>query len=234
MKNTITLLTMCLLGVFTVSAQVGIGTTDPQEILHISGDDSTIRIEGLNSANNTKNFGGPSKYNVVVDSEGNLSLGELSGEIASESSVASPVVIQTTANSGLNSSEIYKTNFTLTQRALVVITYYISVDFKSYDGTTNIADGRAKIAHNYFYLGDGTTPNTSKAYGMTSSVYSNSNCDTATGFVYNSRSTTISLEPGTYSVHLNGAVYGGDLVSDAAFRATFGDLDRLDIQAIYL
>jgi hypothetical protein len=69
---------------------------------------------------------------------------------------------------------------------------------------------------------------------MTSSVYSNSNCDTATGCVYNSRSTTISLDAGTYSIHLNGAVFGGDLTSDATFRATFGDLDRIDIQAIYL
>ncbi|QNJ98270.1 hypothetical protein [Constantimarinum furrinae] len=234
MKNTTTFFALFLLAALSVSAQVGIGTTDPQEILHISGNDSTIRIDGLNSENNNKNMGGDSSYNVMVDANGNLKLAEVSGELSSESSVATPVIIQTTANSGLNSSEVYKKNFTLTERALVVITYYISVDFKSYDGTTNIADGRAKIAHNYFYLGDGTTPDTSKAYGMTSSVYSNSNCDTATGFVYNSRSTTISLEPGTYSIHLNGAVYGGNLVSDAAFRATFGDIDRLDIQAIYL
>ena len=108
------------------------------------------------------------------------------------------------------------------------------MDFKSYDGTATIDDGRAKIAHNYFYLGNGTTANTSKAYGMTSSVYSNMNCDTATGYVYNSRSTTITLEPGTYSVHLNGAVFGGDIVPEAAFSVKFGDLDRLDIDAIYL
>jgi hypothetical protein len=234
MKNITTLIALCFLTVYSISAQVGIGTTDPQETLHISGSDSTIRIDGLNSENNNKNLGGTSQYNVMVDANGNLSLGNLSGEISSESNVASPVVIQTTANSGLNSAELYKKTFTLTQRALVVITYYISVDFKSYDGTSNIADGRAKIAHNYFYIGNGTTPNSAKAYGMTSSVYSNSNCDTATGYVYNSRSTTISLEPGTYSIHLNGAVFGGDLTPDAAFRSTFGDLDRLDIEAIYL
>ncbi|PKA83667.1 hypothetical protein ATE92_1832 [Ulvibacter sp. MAR_2010_11] len=234
MKNITTLITLLLFTAFAVSAQVGIGTTNPQETLHVSGNESTIRIEGLNSENNNKNLGGASQYNVMVDAAGNLTLGNVSGEISSESNVATPVVIQTTASSGLNSTELYTKSFTLTQRALVVITYYISVDFKSYDGATNIADGRAKIAHNYFYIGNGTTANTSKAYGMTSSVYSNSNCDTATGYVYNSRSTTISLAPGTYSVHLNGAVFGGDLTPDAAFRATFGDLDRLDIEAIYL
>ena len=234
MKNKITLIALSFFAVLTASAQVGIGTTNPQESLHIGGDNSTIRIDGLNSENNNKNFGGTAKYNVLVDSNGNLSLGDLSGEVVSESGISSPVVVQTTANSGLNSAELYQKNFTLTQRALVVITYYISIDFEGYDGVTKIDDGRAKIAHNYFYLGNGSTANTSKAYGMTSSVYSNSNCDTATGYVYNSRSTTISLEAGTYSVHLNGAVFGGDLTADAAFRATFGDLDRIDIQAIYL
>ncbi|RMA56691.1 hypothetical protein [Ulvibacter antarcticus] len=234
MKSKITLCIICLFSVYMSSAQVGIGTSDPKKELHIAGNGSTIRIDGLNSTNNTENFGGTNKYNVMVDDKGDLTLGELSGQLTSESSMSSPVVVQTTANSGLNADELYKSNFTLTQRALVVITFYVSMDFKSYDGTINLDDGRAKIAHNYFYLGNGTTPNTTKSYGMTSSVYSNWNCDTATGFVYNSRSVTITLAPGTYSVHLNGAVYGGDLTPDAAFSVKFGDTDRLDIQAIYL
>ncbi len=233
MKNTITLCLLCYSIAMTSWGQVGIGTVDPQEDLHIAGIGSTIRIDGLNSSNNNKNLGGSSKYNVLVDADGNLSLGDASGQISSESNVSSPVVVQTTANSGLNSSELYQKNFTLTQKGLVVITYYVSMDFKSYDGTANLEDGRAKIAHNYFYMGDGTTANTTKTYGMTSSVYSNMNCDTATGFVYNSRSTTIPMDAGTYSVHLNGAVYGGDLTADAAFRVIYGDIDRLDINVIY-
>ena len=233
MKNSITLCLITLLAISSSLAQVGIGTTNPQESLHIAGSSSTIRVDGLNSANNNKNFGGSSMYNVMVDADGDLTLGNMSGEISSGPIFTSAVTVQTAANSALNSAELYQKDFTLTQRALVVITYYVSLDFKSYDGTTNVDDGRAKIAHNYFYLGDGTTPDTSKTYGMTSSVYSNANCDTATGFVYNSRSTTIALEAGTYSVHLNGAAYGGGLTIDAAFRVMFGDIDRLDISAIY-
>ena len=151
MKNRIKLSFLVLLFGIPGFAQVGIGTTDPQETLHISGNSSTIRVEGLNSENHDKNLGGSSKYNVMVDSEGNLTLGDSSGELNSASSIAAPVTVQTTANSGLNSAELYKTNFTLTQKAIVVITYYISMDFKSYDGTATIDDGRAKIAHNYFY-----------------------------------------------------------------------------------
>lgn len=230
----ITLYVLCFSAIYVSSAQVGIGTSDPKEALHVAGSTSTIRIEGLSNENNSHNSGDGKMYNVFVDSDGDLALGAQSGQIASGPNVVTPVVVQTTANSGLNAAELYKKNFTLTQRALVVITYYVSVDFKTFDGTANIDDGRAKIAHNYFYLGDGTTADDTKAFGMTSTVYSNVNCDTATGFVYNSRSATISLEPGTYSVHLNGAVFGGDITSEAAFRATFGDIDRLDIDAIYL
>jgi hypothetical protein len=234
MKNTIT---FCMLGLFVITAgwaQVGIGTTDPQEALHIAGSNATIRLEGLDSSNNTLNKGGASMYNVMVDADGKLSLSEQPGQLSSEANISTPVAVLTTADSNMNSSELFQRSFTLTQRAMVVITYYISMDFKSYDGTACLTDGRAKIAHNYWYLGDGTTPDTTKTYGMTSSVYSNADCDTATGYVYNSRSVTIPLEAGTYSVHMNGAVYGGGITSDAAFRVTFGDIDRLDIHAIYL
>jgi len=234
MRNSNILFILCLFTLPVLNAQVGIGTTSPQETLHIAGSNATVRVEGLNSANNDKNQGGSAMYNVVVDRDGNLMLGDQSGEISSESHISTPVIVQTTANSGLNSAELYKENFTITQRALVVITYYVALDFGSYDGLTKIDDGRAKVAHNYFYFGNGTTADTSKSYGMTSVVYTNINCDTATGYIYNSRSMTIALDPGTYSVHLQGAVFGGDLVSDAAFRVSFGDGDRLDIQAIYL
>lgn len=234
MKNKITFFAFSFLFTIISTAQVGIGTTSPEAALHIAGSSSTIRVDGLNNANNVKNLGGSSMYNVMVDASGDLTLGNVSSEIVSESNIASAISVQTTANSGLNSAELYSKDFTLTQRALVVVTYYVSMEFKSYDGLTNLDDGRAKVAHNYFYLGDGSTADTSKTYGMTSSVYSNWNCDTATGYVYNSRSTTIVLEPGTHSIHLNGAVYGGNITPDAAFRVLFGDTDRLDVSVIYL
>jgi len=233
MKIIITFCLLCTLCVTTSWAQVGIGTTDPQETLHVAGTNANIRIDGLNSVNNSMNLGGSNMYNVVVDADGDLSLSSVSGELSSEDSMIAPVVVQTTANSGMNSTELYSKSFTLTQKALVVITYYVSMDFEDTAGAT-IVDGRAKIAHNYWYLGDGTTPNTTKSYGMTSSVYFNSDTLTASGYVYNSRSVTIPLDAGTYSVHLNGAVFGGGLTSDAAFQVTFGAIDRLDIHAMYL
>ncbi len=213
---------------------VGIGISDPKEKLHIGESNGSIRVESLNSTNNPTNMGGTNMYNLMVDADGNFTLGEVSGELASESSFSSPSVVQTGADASMNSNELYTKTFTLTQRAFVVVTYYISMEFDSYDGAAKIMDGGAKVAHNYWYLGDGTTPDASKSYGMQSMVYSNADCDTASGFIYNSRSVTLPLEVGTYSIHLNGAVDGGGQIPDAAFRVTFGDMDRLDINVIYL
>lgn len=233
--NKLNIFLILLLSYGTIAvAQVGVGTDNPQEALHVSGVDSTIRVDGLSSSNDSHNLGGTANYNLMVNSEGSMTLGKQSGELLSVSNLATPVIVQTQPDSGLNASELYTRDFILEQRALVVITYYVAIDFKTFDGTNMIDDGRAKVAHNYFFLGDGAVADTAKSYGMTSVVYSNVNCDTATGYIYNSRSMTIALEAGTHSIHLQGAVYGGGLNSDAAFSASFGNGDRLDVQAIYL
>ena len=215
-------------------AQVGLGTETPQEDLHVSGTDSEIRIDGLNATNESDNLGGNNLYNVLVDNTGTLRLNPQSGLVSSDSNISSPVSIQTSNLSGLDNAALYQKNFTLEKRALVVISYYIAVEFKSYDGTSNINDGRVKVAQNYFYLGDGTTENTGTTYGASSCTYSNYNCDTATGYVYNSQSILVTLEAGNHSIHMKGAVYGGGLESDAAFSGIFDDSDRIDITAIYL
>jgi len=55
--------------------QVGIGTVNPQQELHVAGSNSTLRVESLNSINNSLNDG-VNLSPVFVDSDGNLTLGD--------------------------------------------------------------------------------------------------------------------------------------------------------------
>jgi len=54
--------------------QVGIGTIDPQQELHISGNNSTIRIESLNATNSPDLNDGVKLSPAFVDGNGNISL----------------------------------------------------------------------------------------------------------------------------------------------------------------
>lgn len=60
-------------------AQVGIGTINPQEDLHIAGTISTIRIESLNSTNNATYNDGLKPAPAYVDGNGDITLGNGSG-----------------------------------------------------------------------------------------------------------------------------------------------------------
>mgnify|MGYP006206653581 FL=1 len=72
MKNYyLLLITFC--SIFTFG-QVGVGTTNPQESLHIGGNTSTIRIEGLDQFNDPLNLGATALTPVFVDNQGNFTL----------------------------------------------------------------------------------------------------------------------------------------------------------------
>jgi hypothetical protein len=67
------LLLVMLCSIFTFG-QVGVGTTTPQESLHIGGNTSTIRIEGLDQFNDPLNLGATELTPVFVDNQGNFTL----------------------------------------------------------------------------------------------------------------------------------------------------------------
>ena len=72
MKRTLLLL-LCATSVSTYG-QVGIGTTAPQETLHLGANTSTIRIEGLDEINNPLNSGPTRLTPVFVTESGNFTL----------------------------------------------------------------------------------------------------------------------------------------------------------------
>jgi hypothetical protein len=89
MKKLITL--VLLFTTLITFSQVGIGTTNPQETLHVSGNASTVRVDGLSS---TGTVTGTPTSNVSVSTNGNLVKGGTVGyraEFTQTTSVAVPI-----------------------------------------------------------------------------------------------------------------------------------------------
>ena len=133
-------------------AQVGVGTTSPQKELHIAGTTSTIRIEKLNSVNNSLENDGINLAPVFVDGKGDLVLGDGSGN-----SGISPInfLIEDTNfipndpyNIGENTGKVVNNNdlgetlveekirtiaFTVPQEALIEVKFGITIMIKGSD-----------------------------------------------------------------------------------------------------
>ncbi len=226
----------CLLFFFitTIYSQVGIGTTDPQKELHVSGNSSTIRIDGLNSTNNTNN-NGAKPVPVHINATGDLILPSL--PTSSEILLNGENII-TATNFGLETGPLgeyrelnaYSSpSFTLTQPAIISVQYSMSLNFNEYGSATEpVTDGKPRIAISWLHVGDGTTPDTTKKYGNTAQTYTNSSSTghISTGFVFNSASDSVLLPAGTHSIHLYVAVsnYSG-------FSPTASDAYRVYIGA---
>lgn len=168
MKRTIIKYSLVLIPTLGFS-QVGINTNTPQEELHIAGPTSTIRIDGLNSPNNTNNLGAGSSSPVYVDSNGDLVLGTLTDnvEILFDSedylmNVQDPtnLVNQTGSGAGYSQAGIpiggTTISFTLTKPAIVEVNYSVSYMLgKNVAPNSRIDDYRARIVQTALYFRTG-------------------------------------------------------------------------------
>lgn len=153
---------------FTVFSQgsVGINTTAPEEELHISGANSTIRIEGLNEINNVNNLGTNATSKVFVNANGDLVLGEMTDNVQlifdSENylqDVQDPtsLILQTGEGDGFSQAGIptlgLAASFTLTAPAVVEINYSVSWNVgKNVNPTSRIDDFRARVVQTGVYF----------------------------------------------------------------------------------
>lgn len=145
---------------------VGINTTTPEEELHVSGSNSTIRIEGLNEINNVNNLGTNATSKVFVDAEGDLVLGEMTDNVQlifdSENylqDVQNPtsLILQTGEGDGFSQAGIptlgLAASFTLTAPAVVEINYSVSWNVgKNVNPTSRIDDFRARVVQTGVYF----------------------------------------------------------------------------------
>lgn len=166
MKNLLYFAIICNAFMAFSQGSVGINNTNPQEELHISGANSTIRIEGLNEDNNVNNLGESSTSKVFVDKRGDLVLGEMTDNVQlifdSANYLKDPqnptsLILQTGEGSGLSQAGIptlgLAASFTLTAPAVVEINYSVSWNLvKNANPNSRIDDFRARVVQTGVYF----------------------------------------------------------------------------------
>lgn len=229
---------------FTLHAQVsgvGVGTTNPQQKLHLGSQTGTIRVDGLNSTNNTFNGGGADQtYPVYADHNGDLTLKisafqNSDGSDAYTTAAINGTVAITTAqspNDGYETVEITSYTFTVARNTTLEMKYSLSVEVFQNNLFAIIKDEYARNISNFFTIDTPTLTATTRRYAPSSKCYFNFNDPTikpsgavapslavpdgSTGFIYNSGTSYIILTPGTHTLRFYGTVSSG-----SANRATF-------------
>lgn len=222
--------------------QVGIHTTNPLSTLHVAGDSSNVKIEGLNAENNPNNLGTESTTRVYVNKFGDLVLGDRNDNIRfimdSEDYIPNnreQKVVQTGTGDNftyLVPSDYTFPSFTLTDDAVIEVNYSLSWRIER-NVPQKISDNGARTVKSTVFIFDHSTgtylPTT---YALTAQFYSNGNSTRgADRLFFSTGSDYISLPAGTYTVHFGGLV--GAQGNDNIFAYFGGNKDQLQILAYY-
>ena len=179
-------------------AQVGIGTTTPQQDLHIAGSNTTIRVQSLNSTNKPLLNVPPRLAPVYVTANGDLTLNPPNYSVGESVGVNEPlnflisipnfvpngpygdgtvVANNTTITSAVN--QIVAVPFTSPQDALIEVRYAMTIDlsdqFLPAPAASTFADISARTVRCYYYIdlnNDGLDAvELSKKYGLHGEAY---------------------------------------------------------------
>jgi len=205
-------------------AQIGIGTTNPQEKLHVAGANSTIRIEGLNSTNNALNPGGNRLIPVSVTANGDLQLSQKTlksvvylSQTGVRNNTANPLKISTTwFTPNTNSADIKPlTSFIVSKSGLHEVLFNITITLlESQDNSIPITillrDGRPRVVSVRVYI-DGNLVTES------SQNYSSSKSSPLSGLVTVNGSKVLNLTAGSHTYRVEGVVNGGTYPTQAFF-----------------
>ena len=221
------------------NGDVGIKNTNPQEALHISGANETIRIESLNEANNNININSIPEP-VYVDNEGNLILQPTLTQVYMDQNnlnfLGNGVFMETT---GARITQlVFSTTITLLESSLVNITYSLPTIITPFGESSGIIqDGHPRNFRSYIRVGtdaNDALANDSDRYGYASAIFVNDenesggNISISNGWYYIVGNGFVELPAGTHTIQLMGEIIGGDF----GFRATFGTSDYERFQVI--
>jgi hypothetical protein len=245
------LIFMLVLHAIATSAQVGIGTSNPEENLHIVGPSTTIRIEGLNSINNTKNDG-INLAPVYVDGLGNYTLTPQFLEpivfLAEDEnfipdnpnglSFKSGTIINNDQTQTLVEAVVGTKAFNLPQPAIIEVNYAVTMLLSATNLSSNsvsgITDGKARTGEVYFMVdinSDGLdTTESSKKYGL-QGIYYASSMDGVAGYAYVNSQGYVSLPEGNHTLYFYGVVKDG--INTFTSMGFGGSKDYLKIRLYY-
>ncbi len=225
MKNLFLLFSLLFMGIHYSNAQVGIGTTDPLQQLHIAGSNSTIRVEGLDSINNLNN-NGVDDVSVLVNSNGDFVLGQPATDSEVDiqgGTLISPSVTFSSGTGAWMTQTLASGNFNLTSERWVNGVYEIAVSNILRSNGSVISDGAPRQLSVFLYVDGQQVSRDSKIY--TSSTSSGT---IVTGYVILGGNFYQKLTPGNHTYQIVGAIFGGS----HSIRASFGGasiIDRLQI-----
>lgn len=209
-------------------SQTGINTNFPIEELHVAGNSSTIRVEGLNASNNTSNLGPGSSSRVYVNASGDLVLGAASNNIEllfnpfnylsdpqDTGGADANVINQTGVGSGYTIAGWPRQSgpgldtFTLTRNAIIEINYSISWEIEK--SGTPVDDQHARVVQTLMYLRkggpagpvvtndlDGVPLTIGFALGLNGQFYTCGSMSGENKHMFNTGTDYVKLGPGTY------------------------------------
>lgn len=196
---------------------VGIGTTNPQQDLHLASTTGTLRVESLNSINNEFNGGDVNgdmdltndTFAVYVDEDGNFTLelktlynseelDELDGSMLPNSSV----VLNNADTDGIETTEITSYSITVARASILEVKYNLSFDVYEDNAKTILSDNLARRISTYINITGQT-----REYGPATKCYSSGSVNSTGQTLYNTCTAYISIPAaGTYDLKLIGAV----------------------------
>lgn len=208
------------LGFYAASAQVGIGTTNPEADLHVTGPTSTIRIEGLSAANDPLNANPPNtdpnaadpKVRAFVEFDGDLTLQNSADNsntlyflIDNSDELTTPTEFNFTSLN--DTQEIYSQTITVESDSYVEIKYNLSyrvyAEYLAGGTSTAIMDEKSYVIKTYF-----TVDADPGQYGQIAQTYFNAHENGARGYFFNNGNGYVFLPQGEHTIHFHTKVTG--------------------------
>ena len=214
-------------------AQVGIGTINPEEDLHIAGTTSTVRIESLDATNNPTYNNGTDLAPVFVDGNGDIVLGNGTGASGQEPFnflidvpnfvPDDPYTLGYGSGSVVNSNDLGETQvegqittiaFTVPNDAIVEVKYGITLLIAGNDLSasvpTNYVDFDQAVSLMTFFKvdldSDGLdTTEATKEYGHKAQYYATSN-QGLIGYPYMNGQAYFTVPQGSHTLYFYGRI----------------------------